>query len=270
MNSHINIINGNCPMVVVPCSFRHIGCMHQDKRCKMAKHYTDANTHHLMLLSTRLVELETKHRLDLQVCAKKFEQNLQQLADKLIDSDSKYAQIESELAENKRLIGQLKSSLKELRMRTDADGHHAVPSMQNVNKWCIDLASKRKAHFSPSYNLQNTGYKIHLWLKAEVEIDSDLYSTMSVILERCDNEDELPVSFDCCFFLNVVDEGDASSTSSDQSSGCLKTFVTTDSFHMSGHVSKPMILFKTNELFKFVRDNKLCLRFCVCSRQDSK
>lgn len=68
VNSHINIINGDCPKVVVPCSFRHIGCMHQDQRCKMPKHYADTNTQHIMLLSTRLVDLETKHRVDLEVC----------------------------------------------------------------------------------------------------------------------------------------------------------------------------------------------------------
>lgn len=39
INSHLNVITGDCQMVVVPCSFRYIGCMHQDVRGKMARHY---------------------------------------------------------------------------------------------------------------------------------------------------------------------------------------------------------------------------------------
>lgn len=95
-------------MVVVPCSFRHIGCMHEDKRNHMSKHYVDANTQHLMLLSTRLVDLETKNRLDLQVCSKKFQQNLSTLYDEYAESEKKYENIEKELIENKRNLNQLK------------------------------------------------------------------------------------------------------------------------------------------------------------------
>jgi hypothetical protein len=250
-------------MVVVPCSFRHIGCMHQDKRCKMSKHYTDANAHHLMLLSTRLVELETKHRLDLQLCTKNFEQNLQQIAVKLHESECKYSQIEHELVDNKRVLAQMKKSLEELKLRVGSNELRNGVA-KHVNKWQIDLSSKRKAYFSPSYNLPGTSYKVHLWLKAEIEIETDLYSTVSVILERCDSEDELPVSFDCCFFL-VADEVN-DDKDFDHLDDCMKAFVATDPFQMSGHVSKPMVLFKTNELLKFVRDDKLCLRFSVCSR----
>jgi hypothetical protein len=94
VNSHINIINGDCPMVIVPCSFRHIGCMHQDHRVKMSKHYVDANTHHLMLLSTRLVDLETKHRLDLDICAKKFELKLNELVARLDEVEKRNNELE--------------------------------------------------------------------------------------------------------------------------------------------------------------------------------
>ena len=101
INSHINIINGDCPMVVVPCSFRHIGCMHQGQRNAMGKHYADANTQHLMLLSTRLVDLETKHRLDLECCAKKFELIVNDLKARIDDGERKNMQLECELNEKK-------------------------------------------------------------------------------------------------------------------------------------------------------------------------
>jgi predicted RNA-binding Zn-ribbon protein involved in translation (DUF1610 family) len=101
MNSHTNIINGDCPMVIVPCCFRHIGCMHQDKRSKMPKHYIDSSTQHLMLLSTKLVDLETKHRLDLQMCKKGFEQSFNALCDKYTQLEQKYNSLEAEMNDNK-------------------------------------------------------------------------------------------------------------------------------------------------------------------------
>ncbi len=101
INSHINIINGDCPMVVVPCSFRHIGCMFQGQRNIMSKHYADANTQHLMLLSTRLVDLETKHRLDLECCAKKFEIIVNDLKTRIDDTERRNMQLECELNEKK-------------------------------------------------------------------------------------------------------------------------------------------------------------------------
>ncbi len=99
VNSHMNIISGDCPMVVVPCSFRHIGCLHQDQRCKMSKHYTDYNTQHIMLLSTRLVDLETKHRVDLEVCTKKFDTVISELKHRLELSETKNQQLEKQLKE---------------------------------------------------------------------------------------------------------------------------------------------------------------------------
>ena len=101
INSHINIINGDCQKVVVPCSFRHIGCMHEDQRTRMGKHYADANTQHLMLLSTRLVDLETKHRLDLECCAKKFELIIAELRVRVDESERRNRELESEIEEEK-------------------------------------------------------------------------------------------------------------------------------------------------------------------------
>ena len=131
---------------------------------------------------------------------------------------------------------------------------------QLLYEWKIDLNGKRKAHFSDSYLLPNSSYKIHLWLKPETQIDQDIYATVCIILERCDNEDELPVSFDCCFYLT-----DHSSTTLSPNSNAnlmnlfpkqIKSTATTDPFHMSGHVSKPMILFKTSDLYAFARKSE--------------
>ncbi|RNA19556.1 TNF receptor-associated factor 6 [Brachionus plicatilis] len=105
INGHINIISGDCPMVVVPCSFRHIGCMHQDQRCKMSKHYQEMNTQHLMMLSTRLVDLETKHRLDLECCAKKFDLLLSDLKQRIDISEKRNTHLENELKEYKLKLG---------------------------------------------------------------------------------------------------------------------------------------------------------------------
>jgi hypothetical protein len=77
INAHMSIV-GDCPMVIVPCSYRAIGCWHEDHRCKMAKHYQDAaNTHHLTLMSTRQVALETKHRVDMEEFQRKYERTIE-------------------------------------------------------------------------------------------------------------------------------------------------------------------------------------------------
>jgi hypothetical protein len=104
INSHINIINGDCPQVLIPCSFQHIGCMHQDKRSQMAKHYAEANTQHLMLLSTRLVDLEMKHRLDLDICAQRFETIITEFQKRLEHVETRNQDLECQIAKltNKR------------------------------------------------------------------------------------------------------------------------------------------------------------------------
>jgi len=101
ISGHINIINGDCPMVLIPCSFRHIGCMHEDKRRSMSKHYQDANTQHLMFLSTRLVDMETKHRLDLEVCTQKFERIIEELSGRLENAELKSSILEKQISDTK-------------------------------------------------------------------------------------------------------------------------------------------------------------------------
>lgn len=101
INAHINIITGDCQMVVVPCSFRYIGCMHQEARHKMTKHYQESHTQHLMLLSTRLVDLEAKHRIDLEVCTSRFEQIVGELRQRVEASERQNSELEAQL---RRLI----------------------------------------------------------------------------------------------------------------------------------------------------------------------
>lgn len=103
INSHINIINGDCPNVILPCSFRHIGCMFQDQRNKMSEHYANSNTQHLMMLSTRLADLETRHRIDLECCAKRFETILSDLKSRVEKNERRNSQIESLLNEKSAL-----------------------------------------------------------------------------------------------------------------------------------------------------------------------
>jgi hypothetical protein len=72
--------------------------MHQDKRSQMAKHYAEANTQHLMLLSTRLVDLEMKHRLDLDICAQRFETMISEFQKRLEHVETRNQDLESQLA----------------------------------------------------------------------------------------------------------------------------------------------------------------------------
>ena len=108
-NAHINIINGNCSKSIIPCSFKHIGCFYEDARSYMAKHYVDANTHHLMLLSTRIIDLEMKNRLDIQVCTGKFQQTISTLEGKIHESEKKNESMGKDLNEAKSSICELKT-----------------------------------------------------------------------------------------------------------------------------------------------------------------
>jgi hypothetical protein len=112
VNSHLNIISGDCPMVKVPCSFRHIGCMFEDQRCKMAKHYADANTQHIMMLSTRLVALETNHRIDLDIFTKKFNDTVTDLEKRLFTSEQRNELLESQLKDLTKKLDSLINSKK--------------------------------------------------------------------------------------------------------------------------------------------------------------
>lgn len=163
----------------------------------------------------------------------------------------------------------------------------------------MDLRSSRKAYFSPSYCLPNSSLKFHLWLKPEITIDeTETYSTVCIVLERCDNKNELPACFDCCFFLNdiktnpfknetvTVDTSTVASKKITTRDECfmsqneikmtttnvenvnifprqVKSSVTTDTFHMSGQVSKPMILYKSTEFFSFMFDHFVNIEFTI-------
>lgn len=94
IHNHLSPINGTCQMITVPCSFRHLGCLFQDKRCKMVEHYKNFNTQHLMMLTTRLIEMETKHRLELQDCKNRFENVITGLIERVESVEKKNSQLE--------------------------------------------------------------------------------------------------------------------------------------------------------------------------------
>ena len=60
-----------------------------------------------MLLSTRIVDLETKNRLDIQVCASKFQQTVGNLHEEFVLSEKKNELIQKELNEAKSSIDEL-------------------------------------------------------------------------------------------------------------------------------------------------------------------
>lgn len=58
----------------------------------------------MMLLSTRLIDLETKHRIDLEVCSEKYEKSLCELKQRIETSERRNAQLENELNELKKRL----------------------------------------------------------------------------------------------------------------------------------------------------------------------
>jgi TNF receptor-associated factor 4 len=79
VNAHLNIATGDCPMVIVPCAFRQSGCMFQDQRSKMDKHYAEANTHHMLLVSNRLNDLDQKRRNECSVSQAQLNEEIDHL-----------------------------------------------------------------------------------------------------------------------------------------------------------------------------------------------
>jgi hypothetical protein len=75
INGHVNKITGDCPMVVVPCIFSNIGCMDQVQRANMKKHCNEFSKAHLELLTTKMIDIELKSKIELEEHEKKV-QNL--------------------------------------------------------------------------------------------------------------------------------------------------------------------------------------------------
>jgi hypothetical protein len=57
-----------------------------------------------MMLSTRLVDLETKHRLDLECCAKKFETIVTDLKSRVDASEQRNLDLELLLHSNHKVV----------------------------------------------------------------------------------------------------------------------------------------------------------------------
>lgn len=57
-----------------------------------------------MLLSTRLIDLETKHRIDLEVCSERYEKTLAELRQRVEMSEKRNVELESELRDFKKKI----------------------------------------------------------------------------------------------------------------------------------------------------------------------
>ncbi len=80
---HLNPLNGDCPKMIVYCSLRHFGCLYQDKRCNISKHYENATSLHFSLMSNHILKLENELKINLEQQAKKYETNLNLLREKV-------------------------------------------------------------------------------------------------------------------------------------------------------------------------------------------
>lgn len=59
----------------------------------------ESHTNHLMLLSTRLIDLETKHRIDLEMCSEKYEKTIAELRQRVDLSEQRNRDLDAELDE---------------------------------------------------------------------------------------------------------------------------------------------------------------------------
>lgn len=57
-----------------------------------------------MLLSTRLIDLETKHRIDLEICSERYEKTLADLRQKVDSSEQRNRELFAQLEEIKEKL----------------------------------------------------------------------------------------------------------------------------------------------------------------------
>ena len=58
----------------------------------------------MMLLSTRIIDLETKHRIDLEVCSERYEKSQAELRQRVEMTERRNLELEEELRELKKKL----------------------------------------------------------------------------------------------------------------------------------------------------------------------
>jgi len=76
---HVDVTEGNCPLVIIKCPFSDIGCYFQDKRKNMAAHHQSASLHHMQLLMMK-IQQQNEMILDQQTQISQLHDTCQHLA----------------------------------------------------------------------------------------------------------------------------------------------------------------------------------------------
>ena len=189
ISRHINLMSGNCPLVVVKCPYEHIGCCFQDKRKNMATHHKQASDHHVLLLSMKLAQQdETILRQNT---------NIEQLVQSCHHLSNVIRQQEDNIRNHSRILEEVESDIYEM----------SSSSWNGELHWKVSIPEDQSQTIhSQTFFTGRPGYKFQVGLDIHGLRDGgEWFSTVKLILLKghMDNLLRFPVEITCK--LCVVD-----------------------------------------------------------------
>ncbi|XP_064642157.1 TNF receptor-associated factor 6-like [Lineus longissimus] len=184
LGDHVDPVLGDCPNVNVHCQYYTKGCEFSDCRKDMQKHYDENINQHLRL-----------------VC------------DKLSDTESKLYYQDGEIDILKQRLTEVQADCATQRDQIRTLEAAASPTAENGGNlfWRISLP-EGDAFRSQSFNVgaNNSGYKFALAINlSDLESDqSGTFSTIAVILQKGEHDDQLPFPFTGLCTVTVLDLSD--------------------------------------------------------------
>ncbi|XP_070580773.1 TNF receptor-associated factor 6-like [Ptychodera flava] len=189
---HVDVIDGDCPHTMVPCTFQHIGCQMQIKRCELSVHCQDAASHHISLLSSIVI---------------KQQMQIETTQSEVLDYREKYQTLSTELKI-------LKQKLKERDLLVSCQAEK-ISVLENTSfngklLWKMNLAEKDQfcRLTSPTFYTGCPGYR--LCVQAEFNAYNgrdETYTSLFVILKKGVYDDKLKFPFNAVCKVTVYEQG---------------------------------------------------------------
>ncbi|XP_077979650.1 TNF receptor-associated factor 6-like [Glandiceps talaboti] len=197
---HIDTQDGSCPNSVVPCTFEHIGCHAQVKRCELGNHCEEATTLHLSLLSSL-------------VCQQQLQ--LQNTQVELLETREKYMTLSGEHS-------QLTLKLKEKELMINCQ-EERISFLENTSfngklLWKMKLADKDEqcCLTSPTFYTGCPGYRVCIQVELNAYNGRDeTYTSLFVILQKGTYDDAVKFPFNAVCKLTVYDQDSLSANRED-------------------------------------------------------
>ncbi|PIK49102.1 putative TNF receptor-associated factor 6 [Apostichopus japonicus] len=201
LKGHLDCDEGDCPDVVVPCSFEEMGCNEQVKRDLLSAHVQDATQHHfqLMVSYTRGLKSQVQSHMDTM-------RETHEICNQLI---CEQADLARQITEQNKQIGHQAALLREVQQI----GH------SGVLYWKVELPSQNYTNplLSPPFYTSQPGYKFRLCLELRGHVArSETHASLFVMMCRGEYDDQLFFPFGGVCHVTVFNQSHSRAVSSDQ------------------------------------------------------